>query len=166
MPLLFSLAIHSALLEVKAGMRPGELLFTFLDDVHVVASSQRIREVYNLLSEKLAIVGIQLHAGKTSTWNRAGTRPTDLEDLGPDVWNPEGPSVLTNSLLTLPKRGWRRRDDCGRQSRGCQIHSAHGRSCSSVPVRDATTSSGPFYPVSRRHMPMPMMKVCGEHSKP
>ena len=91
---LFSLAIHNALLEVKASMRPGELLFAFLDDVYVVACSQRIREVYNLLSEKLAIVGIQLHAGKTRTWNRAGTRPTDLEDLGPDVWNPEGIKIL------------------------------------------------------------------------
>ena len=50
-------------------MRPGELLFAFLNDVYVVASSQRIREVYNLLSEKLAVVGIQLHAGKTRTWN-------------------------------------------------------------------------------------------------
>ena len=35
MPLLFSLAIHNALLEVKAGMRPGELLSAFLDDVYL-----------------------------------------------------------------------------------------------------------------------------------
>ena len=40
MPLLFSLKIHNALLEVKAGMRPGELLFAFLDDVYVVASTE------------------------------------------------------------------------------------------------------------------------------
>ena len=107
MPLLFNVAIHNALLEVKASMRPGELLFAFLDDVYVVvASTQRIREVYNLLSEKLAVVRIQLHAGKTRMWNTAGTRPTDLEDLGPDVWNPEGiTSVLTSSLLMMPKRG-------------------------------------------------------------
>ena len=75
-------------------MRPGELLFAFLDDVHVVARTQRICEVYNLLSEKLAVMGIQLHAGKTRTWNSAGTRPTALEDLGPDVWNPEGVKIL------------------------------------------------------------------------
>ena len=45
-------------------MRPGELLFGFLDDVYVVANSQRIREVFNLLNEKLAIVGIQLQPAK------------------------------------------------------------------------------------------------------
>ena len=90
MPLMFSLAIHNALVEVKASMRLGEMLFAFLDDVYVVATSQRIREVCNLLNETLAIVGIQLHAGKTRTWNRAGTRPADLEDLGPE----EGIKIL------------------------------------------------------------------------
>ena len=44
MPLLFSLAIHDALTEVKAGMALGELLFAFLDDVYVVASPETIRE--------------------------------------------------------------------------------------------------------------------------
>ena len=83
MPLLFSLAIQNALSEVKANMRPGDLLFAFLDDVYVWRGSR--------------------------SWAH--------------------PLVLTSSLLTLPTRGWRRRDDCGRQSRECQTHSAHGRSC-------------------------------------
>ena len=104
MPLLFGLAIHNALSE--EGVDPAELLFAFLGDVCVMCSPQRIREGYNSLSEKLAVVGIQLHAGKTRTRNKAGIRPTDLEDLGADVWNPDGlrswalPWALTSSLLT------------------------------------------------------------------
>ena len=37
MPLLFSLAIHDALVAVKAEFRDGEVLFAFLDDVYVGA---------------------------------------------------------------------------------------------------------------------------------
>ena len=69
MPLLFSLAIHDALPEIKENLEPGEHLFAFLDDV-------------------------QLHAGKTRTWNRAGARPPNMDDLGPDVWTLEGIKIL------------------------------------------------------------------------
>ena len=41
-PLLFSLAIHNALAEVKAKLVEGELLFAFLDDVYVVAQPAKI----------------------------------------------------------------------------------------------------------------------------
>ena len=27
-------------------------------------------------------------------WNAAGVRPVNLEDLGPDVWNPRGIKIL------------------------------------------------------------------------
>ena len=37
MPLLFSLAIHDALVEVRRHLRDWELLFAYLDDVHVVS---------------------------------------------------------------------------------------------------------------------------------
>ena len=33
---------------------------------------------------------IQLHVGKTRTWNFAGERSLDTADLGADVWNPAG----------------------------------------------------------------------------
>ena len=36
MPLLFNLAIHDALVAVKAELRDGEVLFAFLDDVYTV----------------------------------------------------------------------------------------------------------------------------------
>ena len=95
MPLLFCLAIHNALLEVQESLLPGEHLFAFLDDIYVLCQPQRTREVYNILAERLfARAGIQLHAGKTRTWNKAGICPPRMEDLGPDVWNPEGIKIL------------------------------------------------------------------------
>ena len=72
MPLLFSLAIHNALAEVKAQLNEGEYLFAFLDDIYVLAKPGRVRDIYNLLDERLFTrAGIQLHTGKTRTWNRA-----------------------------------------------------------------------------------------------
>ena len=93
MPLFISLAIHKALVEVKEAMRPGELLFAFLDE-SMVALPGRIRELYNLLGDKLALAGIRVHSGKTRTWNKATLRPPNLDDLRPDVWNEEGIKIL------------------------------------------------------------------------
>ena len=46
MPGLYSLAAHAALQEVQAGLRDGEAVFAFLDDVYVVALPDRVRELY------------------------------------------------------------------------------------------------------------------------
>ena len=95
MPLLFSLAIHNALAAVKEELEAGEMLFAFLDDIYVLSRRDRTRPMYNLLAEKLHLqAGIQLHAGKTRTWKKSGTRPPDVDDLGPDVWHGEGIKVL------------------------------------------------------------------------
>ena len=95
MPLLFSLAIHNALAAVKEELEAGEMLFAFLDDIYVLSRGDRTRTIYNLLAEKLqAQAGIQLHAGKTRTWNKSGAPPPDVDDLGPDVWHGEGIKIL------------------------------------------------------------------------
>ena len=95
MPLLFSLAIHNALAEVKGQMQDGEFLFAFLDDVCIIASPARTRTIYNLVQDRLhTMAGIQLHQGKTRVWNREGTCPADLEDLGEEVWSPRGVKIL------------------------------------------------------------------------
>ena len=77
MPLLFSLAIHNALVEVQANLRDDEHLFAFLDDVYVLTSPERVRDVFNLLSEKLL-----------------GVIPPNMQDVGEDVWSPNGIKVL------------------------------------------------------------------------
>ena len=95
MPLLFSLAIHDALVEADREMDRSEHLLAFLDDVHVVSSSHRTRPLYNILGEKLEMgAGIRLHAGKTRVWNREAICPPDIQDLGDEVWNPEGMKIL------------------------------------------------------------------------
>ena len=53
MPMLFSLAIHNALTEVKNSLQEDEHLFAFLDDVYVVCLPQRVREIYELLGRNL-----------------------------------------------------------------------------------------------------------------
>ena len=93
MPLLFSLAIHNSLAEVKAQLAEGEFLFAFLDDVYIVAPPARIRFLHDLLGSKLHEgAGIQ-HEGKTRTWNRGGLL-LDMQQLGPDVWSPCGIKIF------------------------------------------------------------------------
>ena len=59
-------------------------MFAFLDDIYVVSLTQRTRAIFNLVIEKLGEgAGVELHAGKTRVWKRAGDCPPDTEDLGP-----------------------------------------------------------------------------------
>ena len=95
MSLLFSLAIHNALAEVKANLRGDEHLFAFHDDVYVLTLPERSRDAFNLLGEKLsAMAEIQLHSGKTRTWNKAGIVPQHMNDVGDEVWSPESIKIL------------------------------------------------------------------------
>ena len=101
MPLLFSLAIHDALVAVQAELREGEVLFAYLDDVYAVTGPNRTRDVYNLLAEHLwRVAGIQLHTGKTRSWNKSGISPPNVEDLGEQVWSREGIKVLGTPVGT------------------------------------------------------------------
>ena len=49
MPMLFSLGVHNALEEVQQFLDPGEFLFAYLDDVFILSSPGRAREIFNLL---------------------------------------------------------------------------------------------------------------------
>ena len=90
MPLLFSIGIQGALEEVAASLLPGEQLCAFLDDVYLFC-----KFLYDLFAAALArVAGIQLHQGKTRAWNRAGVIPDNIDQLGPEVWQPEGITVL------------------------------------------------------------------------
>ena len=101
MPLLFSLAMHNALLEVKSQLQDGEFLFAFLDDVYVISSPARTKPIYEVLRDRLQVsAGIQLHQGKTRVWNRAGVRPLGIEEWGEDVWSPHGLKILGTPVGT------------------------------------------------------------------
>ena len=100
MPLLFSLAIHDALVEVRRHLREGELLFAFLDDVYVVSKPDRTRPLYDLLDRLHTTAGIQLHEGKTPTWNAASECPPGMAQWGPDVWSLRGVKILGTPVGT------------------------------------------------------------------
>ena len=95
MPLLFAVGIQGALQEVAASLLPGEELCAFLDDVYVVCQPDRVKVLFDLLSEVLLrTAGIELHQGKTRAWNRAGIPLGNVNDIGPEEWQAEGITVL------------------------------------------------------------------------
>ena len=145
MPLLFCLAIHNVLVEVRSQLLPGEHLFAFLDDIYALTKPERTRHVYDLLAHNLfQYAGIRLHAGKTRTWNRAGEIPERTEEFGEDVWSPVGVKILGTPVgsLDLLDRGaiGRKNRNCGGQSPVSQICNAHGSCCFNAPGRGATIS--------------------------
>ena len=80
---------------MKERLRPEDQLFAYLDDVHVASHPNRTRGAYNLFEAELfAGAGIRLHTGKARAWNRSGIRPPDLDELGEDVWDPEGIKIM------------------------------------------------------------------------
>ena len=84
MPGLYSLAAHPALHAVHAGLRDGEAVFAFLDDVYIVAPPERVRELYAAVEEALwTHARVQLNRAKTRIWNAAGAQPADIRDLQP-----------------------------------------------------------------------------------
>ena len=142
MPLLFSLGVHNALAAGKSRMAPGEHLLAFLDDTYILSLPQRARPLYDVMDTTLETgAGIQLHTGKTRIWNRGGIRPQDIDDLGEEVWSPEGVRLQLDQKRSskLSQTGDSRRNaDCGMRSRQCLICSALG-SCCNAQAHDAIT---------------------------
>ena len=76
MPTLFILCLHNAMEEVQQFARSLEFLFAFLDDVFILSSLGRTREIFNLLKNTLPRrAGIHLHTGKTRVWKACGEPP-------------------------------------------------------------------------------------------
>ena len=164
MPLLFCLAIHDALANVQSRLRPGECIFAFLDDVYAVTSPGRSRAVYNLLAEQLwAVAGIRLHTGKTRACNRAAERP-DMDDLGNEVWNPEGIKILGTPVGSqVPStRGWRTKRSCGMPFHGSRTCSRVGRSSSSAQVPRCHHLLRTLPPSQSAHTRLSTMRACRE----
>ena len=79
-------------------LTPDEQICAYLDDVYIVCQPDRVRFLFDLLAEALfRVAGIRLHDGKTRVWNRSGIVPQNVEELGPDVWQPRGITVPENA---------------------------------------------------------------------
>ena len=73
MLVLFSLAIHNALAEVKAQLVEGEFLFASSVDVYVVAQPARITFICNLW-------GTRFHEEQGSSWTEAKLERGTVEE--------------------------------------------------------------------------------------
>ena len=99
MPMLFSLGLHNTLEDVQQILDPGEFLFAYPDDVFILSSPRRTREIFNLLDNtSLKRAGIHLHLGKTRVWNACGEQPPEIDDLGDDEWSPIGVMIFGTTL--------------------------------------------------------------------
>ena len=113
MPLLLSLGQHPASEAVNRQLRAGELLFAFLDDVYVVCSPARVGVIHTLLENALwGHACIQVHAGKTKVWNRAGMRPEACDFLE------------RRAQLVVERQVWRGGDEAGTAEQGIKMKDA------------------------------------------
>ena len=59
--------------------------------------------MYVLLADALIrVAGIHLHQGRTRAWNRGGIPPENIADLGPEVWQSRGITVLGTPIGSEP----------------------------------------------------------------
>ena len=73
MPMLYALGQHPALCAIQSKLHGGEHLLAFLDDVHAVSSPECTCDIHGVCDDDLwAHSRVQIHAGKTHIWNRAG----------------------------------------------------------------------------------------------
>ena len=74
MPMLFSLGQHNALRAIQVWLQEGELTSTYLDDVYIVCSPERVSAIFAILQEEL--------------WRHARTRIHHGKTRGEPVWQP------------------------------------------------------------------------------
>ena len=93
MPLLFSIAIHTALEEAAAHLADGEQLCIFLDDVHVFCLPCRsaVQVVARVSGQSR---GHQTPRRQNEGLEQERTAPEDIVELGEEAWQPEGLKVL------------------------------------------------------------------------
>ena len=91
MPALFSLGLAQALQEAQSRLQANELVIAYLDDLYIVSSPERARDAYNTVTDVVrARCGIEPNEGKTACWNKSGTEPPGIADLGSGVWRGGG----------------------------------------------------------------------------
>ena len=75
MPLPCSVGQHEALQAAHRGMRDGEHLMAFLDDVHMATDPNGVGFAHATVEDSLwEEAGIRLHVGKTKVWIAEGIR--------------------------------------------------------------------------------------------
>ena len=88
MPALYALAQHDSLVEAPANLLPGELIFSFLDDLYVVTCHARAYDAFLEVSSQVERhAGVKSHLGKLRARSRrGGEAPEDLAHACPQAW--------------------------------------------------------------------------------
>ena len=83
MPALFCLGMHDALRRANAELHGDEYIVAYLDDIYIVASKERTRAIYDLVTQEIANhTGVQPNLGKTESWSpSAGPAPEGINAL-------------------------------------------------------------------------------------
>ena len=109
MPLLFSLAIRNALVEVKGQLQDGEFLFVFFffgRRVRHFESRAHRTDFYNFLWDRLQeMAGIQSHEGRLEFGRGAGCDQRTSTTWAP-VGNPDFVQALSEERLQQERRLW------------------------------------------------------------
>ena len=106
-PALFTLGQQDSLVAAQARLRPDEVLAAFLDDLYVVTSHERAREVCDVVSGAVQHgAGVSANLGKTRVFHAAGGEaPPGIQELGDEVWRGDKPPVERGFLaLGVPIR--------------------------------------------------------------
>ena len=185
MPLLFSLAQHSALSAVHERFNEGEHLFAFHDDLYTVCLPERVGELHRVLAHELAAQAhIALHHGKTKVWNRGGHEPpacialqarARLSDEDATVWR--GNHTLPNEIQGIKILGtpvgqveFVRHHLATKTAKHAVLFSripaiqdlqAAWLSSCTLPQRSPIFSSGQWHLISQRSMHLHMTVRCG-----
>ena len=170
MPLLFSLGIQNAFEEVRQSLEDGECLFV-PQQFDVLSSPKRMRVICDLLATTLGErAGIQLHIGKTRTWNFAGECPVDNGRARTQCLELESRSSallwgMTNSWRTSSRNGWQRSKNCGTQSPQSQTCNVRGRCSSSAQGLDVIICCAGFHHDSMQDVRMGTILGCSARWK-
>ena len=97
MPLLYSLAQHSALEAIQRQFCPPERLLACHDDIYAVTPDpERVGPIHAAMQNELWVHScVRIDGGQTQVWNAAGQKPgvCDVMDQVARVLNPEAKSL-------------------------------------------------------------------------
>ena len=91
-PALCALGQHAALTHVDASLHEGEMLFAFLDDIHILCDPSHVGEIFLQVKQSLArFAGVQVNLGKALSGTVQPPDPRILTPIGAEAWRGEGP---------------------------------------------------------------------------
>ena len=151
-PALYALAQHDGLAAASQGLRSGDRLAAFLDDLYVSTTASRARDSIDAITGAVEeYAGVSSNLGKTRVYSRAGgPPPPGIAELSvaSSLW--VCPSAARSSSRDALVSGSLTNGACLLNSRSFLISSPRGFCSCSAPRFVRSTSSARFRLLSRR----------------